>query len=259
MNLLNLLKPSRWIARCHHNWVNPFATVYFNFHYLPLKQAVKLPIWLYGRPNLLGLKGKVEVTAPKIWSGMVKLNPSKHAPYFPQAFDFINDGGTIRFGGRALFDNGGRIHVFGGGLLEIGDDCRVNCSVIGCQDHIFLGNRSWLSNHTAVLDTNYHLLRNVETGEIKSVFAPIHIGSDVMVFAQSFIGKGCTIADHCVVSSYTHMKRPIKDMQPYSLIAGDPAQVVKVGYEIVYQNGEVEAAASARFKQGEKRIVIPVE
>lgn len=35
-----------------------FPTVYFNFHYLPFKQAIKLPIVFY-KPHFGMLKGKV--------------------------------------------------------------------------------------------------------------------------------------------------------------------------------------------------------
>lgn len=33
-------------------------SLYFNFHYLPFKQAIKLPILLY-KPDLLSTKGKI--------------------------------------------------------------------------------------------------------------------------------------------------------------------------------------------------------
>lgn len=35
-------------------------SIYFNFHYLPFRQAVKLPILLY-KPKLLKLKGIVKI------------------------------------------------------------------------------------------------------------------------------------------------------------------------------------------------------
>ena len=35
-------------------------SVYFNFHYLPFRQAVKLPILLY-KPKLLELQGNVKI------------------------------------------------------------------------------------------------------------------------------------------------------------------------------------------------------
>ena len=50
MNLSGILKIIRYLP-----W-----TIYFNFHYLPLKQARLLPILLY-KPKLLSMRGKVKI------------------------------------------------------------------------------------------------------------------------------------------------------------------------------------------------------
>ena len=39
-------------------FLDGIQSVYFNFHYLPLKQAIKLPIILH-RASLIDVKGKV--------------------------------------------------------------------------------------------------------------------------------------------------------------------------------------------------------
>lgn len=42
-------------------------TIYFNFKYLPIRQALHLPIILY-RPNLINLKGRIEIQGGgKLW------------------------------------------------------------------------------------------------------------------------------------------------------------------------------------------------
>lgn len=55
MKLINILKRlwcERWVLRSLP------SSIYFNFHYLPFKQAMRLPIWLY-KPHFLALKGKI--------------------------------------------------------------------------------------------------------------------------------------------------------------------------------------------------------
>ena len=57
MNFKKLFKSIwkyRWMLR------NLSSTIYFNFHYLPLKQAIHLPIWLY-KPHLVKCCGSVEI------------------------------------------------------------------------------------------------------------------------------------------------------------------------------------------------------
>lgn len=48
-------------------------SVFFNFHYLPFHEAVKLPILLY-KPKLLKLKGTIKIKQEdKIGFGMIRL------------------------------------------------------------------------------------------------------------------------------------------------------------------------------------------
>lgn len=47
-------------------------SLYFNFHYLPVKQAIKMPIILYS-PHFWALKGKVAIDAPQVRFGMIRL------------------------------------------------------------------------------------------------------------------------------------------------------------------------------------------
>lgn len=53
-SLLVKIWENRWMLR------SIFSTIYFNFHYLPFRQAVHLPIILY-KPHLVKLKGNVNI------------------------------------------------------------------------------------------------------------------------------------------------------------------------------------------------------
>lgn len=259
MNPFNLFKPSRWIARWHHNWVNPFATVYFNFHYLPLRQAARLPIWLYGQPKLLALKGQVEIAADHVWCGMVKLNATKHTPYPSIPFEYVNDGGTITFQGPMSMDNGARIHVFGGGHIIFGAGIRCTSVTLGCQEEISLGNGVWVGNGSIIYDTDFHLFRERITGETSCPFKCISIGDYTSIFTECYIGKGIKVPDHCMVSSRSVLVNRLRHVKPFSVIGGNPAEVKAENYEHLRLSGMEEAFYSERFKQGEKHIVIPVE
>lgn len=60
MNIILKLWKYRHVLRYIHK------TIYFNFKSLPLRQAVKLPIWLY-RPEIVSCKGKIE-----FWGAMLE-------------------------------------------------------------------------------------------------------------------------------------------------------------------------------------------
>ena len=77
------------LSFCHYSIL---SSIIFNFRYLPIRQAYKIPIWLR-KPNLYGVKGLIRIDAP-IRPGMIRL------------------GG---FGGHMYPDNGIHITQMGGG------------------------------------------------------------------------------------------------------------------------------------------------
>ncbi len=65
MKILRKLWDYRWALRFLPQ------SLYFNLHYLPFNQAIKLPILLY-KPHLLKMKGKI-ILSGRITTGMVRL------------------------------------------------------------------------------------------------------------------------------------------------------------------------------------------
>lgn len=71
-------------------------SVFFNFHYLPFHEAVKLPILLY-KPKLLKLKGTIKIKQEdKIGFGMIRLG-------FPEVSLYPNTGIVFENYGEPLF------------------------------------------------------------------------------------------------------------------------------------------------------------
>ena len=68
-------------------------SIYFNFHYLPFRQAVRLPI-LFHNPTCVTLKGQVRIEG-KVARGMIKLGYYFHGGYPDGGFMFENNGGIL--------------------------------------------------------------------------------------------------------------------------------------------------------------------
>lgn len=60
-------------ARMSQPWFNPLRTVYFNFRTLPFRQAIKFPVYIYGRVRFFMLNGRVRFENTPIKRGMVKI------------------------------------------------------------------------------------------------------------------------------------------------------------------------------------------
>jgi len=144
------------------------------------------------------------------------------------------------------------------GLVKIGDNCRVfgilqsqengkisigsntciyNRTVIGSVDSITIGNCVIISNHVHIYDNNNHptspkvrheMCLNGFEGDAwhwkHAESAPIVIEDDVWIGEYSAVMKGVTIGRGSIVGAHAVVT---KDVPPYTVVAGNPARVVK--------------------------------
>jgi acetyltransferase-like isoleucine patch superfamily enzyme len=126
-----------------------------------------------------------------------------------------SDADPIRFTVWSPPDNPGRIslgdYVFiaGGsrflaaGSIEIGDACLI-------------------ARNTTITDCDWHSLYDRVDPAPPS--KPVKLGKNVWIGDGALIGKGVTIGDHAVVGARSVVT---KDVQPYAVVAGNPARAVK--------------------------------
>ena len=143
--------------------------------------------------------------------------------------------------------------------IQIGDYCeilgslRVSCNgkivigaystiraytEIGAEQEITIGDHAIISNHVTIFDNNNHptdpqaRIQMCESGFSSPLWewnqaesAPVHIGPNVWVGQYATILKGVTIGRGAVVATHAVVT---KDVPPYTIVAGNPARVVKV-------------------------------
>lgn len=116
-------------------------SIYFNFHYLPFRQAVKLPILLY-KPKLLKLKGIVKIGGGKISTGMIRLGFPTVSLFPNSGITFENQGGSILFHGKCSIGNNSAISIGRKGFVEFGNDFKSTTSLrLTSYDKITFGDR----------------------------------------------------------------------------------------------------------------------
>lgn len=145
------------------------------------------------------------------------------------------------------------------GLIHIGDDCRIfgklqsqgdgeirighHCciyleTVIGSVNSIRIGDCVMISNHVHIYDNNNHptdpevrrkMCMEGFDGEAwkwtHAESAPIVIEDNVWIGEYAAVLKGVTIGTGAIVASHAVVT---KDVPPYTVVAGNPAKVVKV-------------------------------
>ena len=181
--------------------VNLWKTVYFNFHYFPLKTAIKMPVFIYWRSELYKIQGKIIIDAP-VTTGMVKFGAhglgTQDLLYSRTMWEVM---GILIIKGKANIGRGSKISVGKDAVLTLGDNFTITGdSEIICQKKISFGNNCLLSWDILIMDTDFHDVTN-EKGDIVNSPKPILIGDHVWI--------GCRNIRCCNLPIDTSKKRKI--------------------------------------------------
>lgn len=225
MKILRKLWEYRWALRFLPQ------SLYFNLHYLPFNQAIKLPILLY-KPHILKMKGKIILNG-RITTGMVRLGKFSVSLYPNNGFVFENHGGTIVFNGKCNIGNNSYISIGLKGKVTFGDNFSATSSFKLTSYHNIEFKENVLCGWNCLfMDTDFHQL-TIEGSNVKpKAFDNIVIGKDCWFALNNTIMKGTKTGDYTVIAGNSLLN---KDYSAYNhcLLAGTPASVKKEG---IYRN-----------------------
>ena len=204
-------------------------TIYFNFKMLPFRQAKKLP-FLFVKPKFIQLKGKIEIADDICRFGLVKLG-SWGVKAFPNTGIKLNlQGGTWKIKGKVWIGANSSIEVGKLGCLEMGDNFMASTSLkLCCYYKTTFGEGHRFGWNCTVMDTNFHPLKKVETGEKKRAGAPIEIGSHNWCATNNVIMPGVKTPDYCIFGYGTVLTRNMP-CEEYAVHGGSPVRVLSRGY-----------------------------
>lgn len=133
---------------------------------------------------------------------------------------------------------GAKIHIEGNGSISIGDYTTIRGNTaVSSVNQIRIGNYVGISNNCTLRDHNSHPTSPSKRREmfnsgfygplwsnIHAESAPITIHDNVWIGEKSIILKGVTIGEGSIVATGAVVT---KDVPPYSIVAGNPAKIVK--------------------------------
>ena len=219
-NLKKSIWGNRWVLR------SIFKTIWFNFHYLPIKQAVKLPILLY-KPFFLKLGGEMKIECDQgVKFGMIQLGRHGVSIYPNSGITFENRGtivfkGNCSIGGNSAISTGDKaIVTFGNRFGATSTFKLVSYHEIQFKDNVLFG---W---DCLVLDTDFHRLKNLDGGRSKG-YGQIVIGSDNWFGCKCCIFKNTKTPNYCTISTGSILNKTY-DFPEYSIIGTSNNIEVKV-------------------------------
>jgi acetyltransferase-like isoleucine patch superfamily enzyme len=149
----------------------------------------------------------------------------------------FGDSNKITIGGHSHVR--GELMIFGhGGRISIGEWCYVGVGTrIWSAAAIEIGNRVLISHSVNIFDNLTHPLKAAQRHEqAKQIFTsghpreisldeqPIKIGDDAWIGACAMVLRGVSVGEGGIVAAGAVVT---KDVPPYSIVAGNPAVVVR--------------------------------
>lgn len=237
--------------------LNPILTIWLNFRCLPFLQALKLPIYIYGRPIIYNSRCKIIIDS-EIIRGMIKFNQQRiWAPSLMNQQSEFNCSGTIIFKGSGMIGTGTKICLNTNSILEIGKNFTVaDCVNIGCNNLIKIGNNCRIAHRCQIFDTNYHYIANINNHTVKSKTQQVIIGNNCWICNSSTILPGTILPNYTIVSSNSLVNKDFSKIPNNSILAGIPAKLIGTGF-IRVENKDYESEIDNHFSQKKEIFVIP--
>lgn len=202
-------------------------TIYFNLRYLPLRQAIHLPVWLATNVRVRNMyRGGMILDAP---ARMAMIRIGFHQVdaiciYSLKTILNIPKPGKLVFQGEAHIGHGAIISCVGG-VMTVGNNFAVSGSTsFVCYKKITIGRDVQFAWDSLVMDSDAHKIYG-QDGVRVNEDKPIVIGDKVWLACQNTILKGTVVGNNCVVGACSMLNKEYDG--DGVIIAGSPARVVK--------------------------------
>ena len=208
--------------------INIIKTVYFNLKMFPIKEAIKMPVFIGYHTKFVSLLGKIYIE-DNLKSGMIRFGfgtlgivDEKYTK------TLIELNGSIIFKGKANFGHGSKIAVGKEGILCIGKDFHISGnSTIICADSVIFGDDVLVSWEIIIMDTDFHETENTLTNIINhKITKQISIGNNTWIGMRSTLLKGTRIPANTIIGSNSFLNKAYI-IDENCLLAGNPANIVK--------------------------------
>lgn len=229
--MLNRVFSKLWVLK----YILP--TIYFNFHYLPFRQAIYLPIFLY-KPNFIKTKGRIVISGG-VRPGMIVLG-RYFVSIFPNNGIVIDNSGVIEFHGRCAIGNNSYLSVGSKGHLIFGDNfaCSTTLKLV-CHWNICFGYNVHVGWDNLFMDTDFHKMKYVDGRPSPKSYGSIYIDDECWLGSKNIVMKNTKLPKQCTVATNSMLNKKY-DCPKKSLLAGQPAKVIKSGIYRDFEDDIIE-------------------
>jgi len=210
-------------------WIGFFKSIYINFRLLPFRQAIKLPIIVSKSTHLDSLSGEI-IVGVKVKFAMLRIG-FVHTDFmsWKENRNFIKIDGKWLINGQINLGVGSKIIINENANLSTGDNFVSGSNLrIICRDRIEIESNFRAAWDVQIMDTNFHYLKDIETGKVQRKTNPIFIGQNNWIGNRSSIMSGTQTPDYFIIASNSLCNMNYKkDFQSFTLVGGTPAKLIK--------------------------------
>ncbi len=208
------------------------VTLYFNFRYLPIKHAVKLPIKIRANMRTNLKRGDIIFcNDSNVHAGMLKLGYNG-TPFIAQNGESsitIRGGGRMIVGNDVVIGEGMNIYI-DSGTLFLSNDVYCNRNLlIQCENQITVEDGSLIGWGVSIRDTDGHTL----SGNVKKKNSEIVIGKRSWIAADCTVMKGTRISEGSIIGTKS-LVLGLQMEEANCLAAGIPAKIKKKNITLDY-------------------------
>lgn len=217
--------------------ISLFKTIYVNLRSFPFKTAVKMPIVVYCNVEIQSLYGTMEIQGCEVVPLMIQLGCYQR--YRSKGSTRINNKGKICFHGEGKILKGAEITVFKDATLSLGNSFFVGeNAIIMAAESIIIGKYCTISFDSIICDSDFHYMININDRTIRRRMRPIVIGDYNWIANNVTIKKGVKTPDHITVAgSFAVLSKDYtKEVNSFSILAGNPAVVIACGFSRVWKD-----------------------
>lgn len=210
------------------HWFNPLFTLWFNFRFLPFKQAIHLPILVWGRPKIINLNPDFEIIfeCEEIKRGLVKMNRTGEYPSHSGGHtEFILCGKRIVFKGRAFIGCGTRIISYLNSTIMIGNHAVISQkdTIISCEK-LVLGDFVTMGSKVQIMDSSMHFVYLADERKVQKLSSPVIIGHNTWLANGVSVYKGTILPPYSTVAGGSMVNRDYSKEPEGTCFVGSPAK-----------------------------------
>lgn len=196
---------------------------------LPLKQAIKLPIWVYGC-KIDNLNGKIKIDNDSIQTGMIRLGLKTSGMCGCHNSLNISILGGMIFLGPGYLGNNSAIEVGEKGLLTMGANFGITGNFrVACRKSITIGENFSSSWGVGIYDTDFHNVISIKNGNVCNYDKAVIIGKDCWICQNSIVLKGTALPNRSILASSSLINKDFSKNEENIMYAGIPAKPIKSG------------------------------